>query len=301
MILLVAVFVFWTAVNLKGVGLASQLNNVATIAKLAPLLLIGVGGLFFIQSDNLAWAAAPAAGDVARTSLILIFAFAGVECALVPSGEVRDPARTVPRAIFLAMIGITALYLAVQISAQGILGAGLATSTSAPLAEAAGQSFGGWARTLLLAGAAISTFGYLGGVTFSVPRMLYAFGRDGYLPKSFTNVSPASHSPTVAVIAQSAIALALAASGTFEWLAVLANVAALALYFGCALAAWKLRRDGISTPGATPFTVPFASVLPWAACLVILWLLTGLTLNEWIAFGVCVAIGSVLYALKPGR
>ena len=72
----------------------------------------------------------PAAADVARTSLLLIFAFAGIECALVPSGEVRDTARTVPRAIALAMIGITLLYLALQIVAQGVLGAGLAQATS---------------------------------------------------------------------------------------------------------------------------------------------------------------------------
>ena len=53
----------------------------------------------------------PGTRDVARASAVLIFAFLGVESALVPSGEVHDPSRTVPRAIFLAMIGATVLYL----------------------------------------------------------------------------------------------------------------------------------------------------------------------------------------------
>jgi amino acid transporter len=109
-----------------------------------------------VRSENLVWTSTPAAADVARTSLLLIFAFAGVECALVPSGEVRNPSRTVPRAIAVAMIGITALYLSLQVSAQGILGAALATSTAAPLADAANASFGPWARALLLVGAAVS-------------------------------------------------------------------------------------------------------------------------------------------------
>ena len=71
----------------------------------------------------------------------------------MPSGEVRDTARTVPRAIALAMLGITALYIALQVVAQGILGAALAQATASPLADAAGASLGGWARSLLLVGA----------------------------------------------------------------------------------------------------------------------------------------------------
>ena len=125
--------------------------------------------------------------------------------------------------------------------AQGILGDALAQSTAAPLAEAAGMSMGGWARSLLLAGAAISTFGYLGGMTLSMPRMLFALARDGFLPACLAAVHPEHRTPQTAIIVQSILTLALAASGTFEQLAILANVSALALYFGCALAAWRLR------------------------------------------------------------
>ena len=83
---LVAAFAFWSLVNMRGVALGARLNTIATVAKLAPLLLIGVGGLFFVRGEHLAVTAWPAAADVARTSLLLIFAFAGVESALVPSG-----------------------------------------------------------------------------------------------------------------------------------------------------------------------------------------------------------------------
>jgi basic amino acid/polyamine antiporter, APA family len=251
-----------------------------------PLVLIGVGGLFFIDPQNLTWAAVPSANDVARTSLLLIFAFAGLEVALVPSGEVRDIERTVPRAIALAMVGITALYIALQLSAQGILGAKLAQASVSPLADAADASFGGWARTLLLAGASVSMFGYIGGMTLSVPRMLYAFARDGFLPRILAEVDSRHHAPRAASIAQSALVVILAVTGTFERLAILANVSALALYFGCALAAWKLRRRAI---------------VPWLACLVILWLLTGLTLPEWLGFGACVAAASLVYAVVTRR
>ena len=306
--ILVAAYGFWSIVNLRGVTLGVRLNSIATVAKLLPLLLVAIGGMFFIEAANLRVEVMPAAADVARTSLLLIFAFAGIECALVPSGEVRDTSRTVPRAIALAMLGITLLYVALQVVAQGILGSGLADANVSPLADAAGASLGGWARSLLLAGASISMFGYLGGMTLAMPRMVFALAQDGFLPRALAAVHPVHRSPQAAIVAQSVLTLALAISGTFEKLAILANVSALALYFGCALASWRLRRMGVTGEG-TAFRVPLPStalgagapVVPWLACAVIVWLLTGLTRDEWLGFGACVLIASLVYATTQNR
>jgi basic amino acid/polyamine antiporter, APA family len=279
-LIVVAALAFWSLVNMRGVTLAARLNTVATVAKLFPLLLLAFAGAFFIRADNIAIATIPAPADIARMSLILVFAFAGVESALIPSGEVKDPTRTVPRAIALAMFGITALYIALQVVAQGILGDGLKDAAATPLADAAGASLGGWARSLLLAGAAVSMFGYLGGMTLSIPRIVYALARDGFLPRVLATVHPVHRTPQTAIILQAAIVLVLAFSGTFEKLAILANAAALALYFGCAAAAWKI--------GQSP-------VVPILACGVIVWLLTGLTIDEWLGFGGCIALASIVY------
>ena len=305
-IILVVAFLFWTIVNTRGVALGSRLNGVATVGKLVPLVLLAVAGLFFINPQNLEWTATPTAGDLARTCLLLIFAFAGIEIALVPSGEVRDTARTVPRAIALAMFGITALYILLQVVAQGILGGALPGSAT-PLADAAGVSMGAWARMLLLAGASISMFGHIGGMTLAMPRMIYAFARDGFLPRTFAQVHPVTHTPTAAIFLHVALALGLAITGTFERLAILANVSALLMYLGCALAAWQLRRTDktAADPAAvtTGFRVPFGAVVPWIACAVIAWLLTGLTMGEWIALGAALLVASAIYAVtaRPAR
>jgi len=292
---LVVVYTFWALVNVRGVALGARLNSVATVAKLVPLLLIAIGGLFFVRAEHLTITAWPAPTDIARTSLLLIFAFAGVETALVPSGEVRDTARTVPRAIALAMLGITLLYVALQVSAQGILGPAL-PGAATPLADAAGIAFGGWGRTLLLAGAALSMFGYLGGMTLSVPRIVFAMAGDGYLPRALAAVHPVHHTPHVAIVVQTVATLGLAVTGTFERLAILANVAALALYFGCALASWRLRAAGV-TGAAGGTAVPLGAVAPFLAVPVILWLLTGVTPAEWVGFGAVVVMSSLAYML----
>lgn len=298
-VVLALTFAFWALVNVRGVALGARLNNVATAAKLAPLVFIAIGGLFAVRAEHLTVEAWPAAADVARTSLLLIFAFAGVETALVPSGEVRNTARTVPLAIALAMGGITVLYIALQVSSQGILGPALPGSAT-PLADAAGTAFGGGARALLLGGAAVSMFGYLGGMTLSVPRLVFAMAGDGYLPRALARVHPAHHTPALAIAVQTAATFVLAATGTFEGLAILANVAALALYFGCAVAAWRLRASGVTTEGAG-IRLPLGSIAPYLAIPTILWLLTGVTAAEWTGFAACVAGASVLYAFAASR
>ena len=295
-VVLVVAYAFWSFVNFRGVALSVRLNTIATVAKLLPLLLIAVGGAFFVSASNLAIEVVPPIADIARASLFLIFAFAGVESALVPSGEVRDTARTVPRAIGLAMAVITVLYIGLQVAAQGILGDGLSQATAAPLADAAGLSMGAWARAILLAGASISTFGYLGGMTLSMPRALFALARDGFLPRRLAAVHPAYRTPHAAIIAQSLLTLVLAASGTFEQLAILANISALALYFGCALASWRLRQMNVSTSGPA-FKAPGAAVVPWIACAVIAWLLTGVSSVEWLGFVLCIVVASMVYAV----
>jgi APA family basic amino acid/polyamine antiporter len=284
-------------VNLRGVSLGTRLNSVATAAKLLPLLLVVIGGAFAVDSANLAVTTVPAPADVARMALLLIFAFAGIEVALVPSGEVVDAARTVPRALALAMIGITALYIALQVVSQGVLGPGLAQATVSPLANVASASLGGWAGTLLLAGASISMFGYLGGMTLSMPRMLFALARDGYLPQALAAVHPVHRSPHLAIVVQSAITLTVALTGTFEKLAILANTTVLSLYLASALASWRLRRRGIGGEASSTSVAALAAVVPWLACAVIAYLLTGLTRGEWIAFAACITLASLPYLL----
>jgi amino acid transporter len=297
---LVIVLVTLAAVNIVGVRGASRFNVVMTVAKLLPLLLLVILGAASVKRGNLAWHATPASSDVARASAVLIFAFLGVETALVPSGEVRDTSKTVPRAIFAAMIVVTLLYLAIQIVTQGILGPAL-VGQKTPLAEAAAVAFGAPGRTLILVGSAVSIFGYVSGMTLAVPRMLFAFGRDGFLPAPLAAVHERFRTPYVAIIVQTLIVIGLAVSGSFEKLAIIANGSILLVYAACCLAVIELRRRKVQESGA-PFRVPFAAAIPVLAVLVIVWLMTSLTAEEWKALLVVVAVAIVVYAASlPSR
>ena len=293
--MLAAVFVIVTGLNVRGVKFGARLNMASTVAKLAPLALLIVVGLFSIDPDNLRWQATPSAGDVGRASVFLIFAFAGIESAMVPSGEVREPARTVPRAVLLALGIVTVFYVLVQVVSQGVLGSTLAGRTS-PLADVAGAVMGPAGAAILGAAVIVSTFGYLSGMILAIPRALFAFARDGILPGALAAVHQRYRTPWVAIIAQSVIAFALSLRNPFERLAMLANVAALFVYLGCAAAAWRLRRMGVADDqSATLKPLPGSRFAPVLATLVIVALLTSVTAQEWVISGITAAVGLALY------
>jgi amino acid transporter len=289
------------AINLRGVRTGARVIEAATVAKLLPLLAFVAIGVFFIEPANLAWTDVPHISTVLSTAGVVIFAFSGIEGSLVPSGEVKNPSRTVPLAVFLALGAATVLYLAIQFVALGIQGLELANERTTPLATAAGAVVGPIGRTVLIVGAVISMFGYLSANVLSEPRGLFAFSRDGFLPKALAAVHPQFHTPHVAILVYGVIVGAIALSGTFETLAVFANLAALMLYFLCAVAAWVLRRRDVRTDGE-PFQAPGGSLVPIAACLSIAWVFyETVQRDQFIALILVLVLIFVLYGLRAWR
>lgn len=300
---LAAVFVGLGWVNVRGVRQGRRVVELVTIAKLLPLLFLVAAGLLVAPVASPAPVTTP--GVLGRTMVVLIFAFAGVESALVPSGEVRDPARTVPRALAIAMVVVTVLYVAIQVVAQRALGSvALAGAGAAGLSDAARRIAGPVGGTIVAAGAVISMLGHVSGMTLATPRALYALGRDGFVPlwsRELGSVHPRWRTPWIAIIVHVAIAAVLAISASFEPLAILANVSVLALYLLCCIAVLELRRRDVRA-GGTPFRVPGGALVPVAAVAVIVWILAHATVREFAVVGAVLAIAALLYVVTaPGR
>jgi basic amino acid/polyamine antiporter, APA family len=296
---MVIVLALLALLNIHGVRDANRFNALMTIAKLLPLAALVVVGAFMVRPSNLAWQQVPSLRALGRASTILIFAFLGVEAALVPSGEVRDPARSVPRAVFGAIAAIALLYISVQVVSQGILGSALA-SAKTPLADAAGVAFHGWGRALILVGSSVSMFGYVSGMMLAVPRMLFAFARDGFLPRGIAAVHPRFRTPHRAIVIQAALVAVLAATGSFERLAVIANGSVLLVYAACCVATFDLRRRDVQA-GGMPFRVPAAGVVPWLALGVVVALLATLQSMEWAAVLATAVVAALVYLVARTR
>jgi len=296
-IVMIVVYGSLVVINVRGVRGGAGAVTVVTFAKLLPLLLFVCAGAFFIHPANLNWTAWPGSKSLGDAVILLIFAFVGIEVALIPSGEVKNPARTVPRSAYLALVITTIIYIMIQLVAQGTLGVDLANYKDAPLAEAAAKFLGNIGRTILLVGAAVSAFGFVTSDILSSPRIIFAFGRDGALPAWFAHVHPRYRSPDVAIVTYAVLAFALSITGTFEQLAVLSNVAVLLMYLLCCAACWFLVQRDIHADGQ-PFTFPGMKIVPALAIAAIIWILAHATVREFAVNGIVLAIASVLYVMR---
>ena len=167
-------------INIAGVARAARFVSVATALKLIPLFIFIIVGCTRIDSANFVQAVQPDTEGLGRAAILALFSFIGMEAPLAASGEVAQPSRTIPRALAIAMVSVALIYVAIQIVAQGVLGASLAHSR-APLADAMGH-ISPLLRALMLAGAVVSMFGWISSDLLGSPRILFAFARDGLLP-----------------------------------------------------------------------------------------------------------------------
>ena len=236
-----------TLINVSGVARAARFVSVTTALKLIPLGIFIAAGCTEIGHPFLVQSQQPATEGMGRALILALFAFIGMESPLTASGEVAQPSRNIPLALGVAMATVTLIYIAVQVIAQGILGAQLAHS-SAPLADAMAQ-VSPRLRPVMLAGAAISMFGWISSDILGSPRVLFALARDGLLFRALGLVHPRTRAPYVAIIVYAVVALALALTGTFAELAVLAAIGTAALYAAGCVAAWVLARRGVATAG----------------------------------------------------
>jgi basic amino acid/polyamine antiporter, APA family len=297
---LAGVYGLFTWLNVRGAKAGAQAVVILTLLKLAPLLILIVGGLRFVQPHNLIWSATPSIGALGQATLLLVFALTGMEIALTPTGEIKDPSRTVPIAAVLG-VGTTALlYAAVHLLAQGVLGPQLEAYQAAPLAEVADRVLGPAGRSLLVVGAAVSMIGYLSGDLLSTPRSLFALSRDGLMPASLGRVHHRYLTPHVAIMSYGVLAFAFAAAGSFTQLALLNAIGVLVIYLGVVLAVFKLRRDRVVV-GRTPIILPGGPTIPVVALALIIVLLAVSSVGQLLAAVGFVLLATVVYRLWRRR
>jgi len=290
-------------VNIVGARAAMASLGTLTLLKLLPLVAFAVYGAQFIDAELIDSARdVPSTTDLGAALILAIYAFVGFESSVVPAGEARNPQQDLPRALLVALIVCGVLYALIQVAAQSLV-PGLAT-TERPLLVA-GEAWVGPIGALIVAiGIIVSVAGNLVGSMFSTPRISYRMALDGHLPRWFGVVHERHATPANSILFYGLLALLLAISGTFVWLAVLSVLTRLLLYVVCISSMPAVRRAAGASQG---FRLPGGWLIPMIAILVCLGLLTRV---EWLAVLATVgmlAVGSLLYWIAarahrhPGR
>ena len=293
-LLFVAMFTSFAYLNIKGLKKGLFLVKFNTVAKLTPLLFIVLFGWLSFSPSNFSWTSTPSLTDLGEASLILLFAFMGIEIALNVSGEIKNPQTTIPKGIMLSALSVVLLYTLIQLTAQGVLGATLPNFKDAPLAEVGKTMIGPLGATLVVVGACFSMFGNLSGFALNMPRIIFAAARDEViLPKSLANIHPRYSTPHIAIISYAALACFFACTGEFRQLAMLASASFLLIYLGVILAVIKYRIAKPDIAGA--YKMPGGYLIPAASALAIVWFLSHLPPNELSAMLIFLALLSVVY------
>lgn len=295
-IFFIILFICLGVVNVIGVQQGVTLVKTVTIIKLTPLVLLLCIGLPKIEVHNLSWTGMPTAAKFGKISLLLFFAFQGAENSLSISGEIKDPAKTIPKSILISTGIVLIIYLAIQFVAQGILGNSLAGFKGAPLAETAQVLLGPAGKIIMILGAAISMFGYLCSDILNMPRLLFRSSKDNIIPiKSLSKVHPKFATPYVAIISFTVLGCVLSITGGFRQLAILSTSSVLLIYLGVAFATLKTHLK--NTGSSTGFKLPFGYLIPVTAIIIIAWFLTNLSIREWISILVFIGFLTFIYVL----
>lgn len=255
-ILIKVLFVsFVTVTNLVGVRVGGAVNDLLTLAKLAPLLFLLLAGLVLLAIFPVSTASrlvpfAPLGWSGFGYVFVLVFwAYAGFELATLPADEVRDPGTTLPRAILTGVLVVTVFYVMVNLAVVLSQPWQLTAHSQVPLVDAARSILrifglpGSVGAVLMALGAIVSISGVEESVTLGTSRLSYAMAVDGLLPKFFARLHPQYGTPYWGLLFQGTTTLVVSLIGGFNELIAVSVFLLAVVYFATSVASLRLTRE----------------------------------------------------------
>ena len=266
--------------NLRGIASTARLARVLLAGVLGVLLLVVVAALLAGHPDPAALAAPEAVGvrDVLQSAGLLFFAFAGYARIATLGGEVREPARTIPRAVRLALAAALLVYLSVSVSALLAVGAPALARSSAPLSTVVEATAWAAAEPVVRAGGAVAAIGVLLSLLAGVSRTVWAMSRESDLPRRLDAVSARTSVPYRAELAVAGVVVVLVLVVDLRAAIGFSSFAVLGYYAVTNAAALTLRPEQRRLPRSVPvvglvgcvvlaLTLPVSSVAAGSAVL----------------------------------
>ncbi|GJG89188.1 amino acid transporter [Gemmatimonadetes bacterium T265] len=259
-------------VNVRGARQGADVQNVSTIVKAGAVVLVslvllalGRGGASAVAPAGAppAWPAAfdrPLLSGVGLAMIGVLWAYEGWQYVTFSAGETVDPQRVFPRGIVAGTALVVGVYVLANLAYVAALGPAAAARSERVAADAVGAVLGPAAARVIAAVILVSMFSAANGITLTAPRMYYAMGRDRVFFARLGAVHPRFGTPAFAIVASSAWAAVLAATGTFEQLLTYVVFVGWIFYALGALAIFAYRRREPDLP--RPFRTPGYPVTP---------------------------------------
>ena len=261
-------------INLFGVNIMAYLNNISTIAKMIPMVIFVIGGLFFLKGSNFT----PFLKDgmnmnsISAAVITVFYAFTGFENVGVAAGDMENPKKNVPKALIISMSIVSVIYFLIQFNCIGTLGTNL-SGTSTPVADAMG--------------------------TFLGNKGAQALADGGLLPKTLSKCNRRKV-PYVAVFITGMLAVLLTLTGSFTELAAISVISRFSQYIPTCLAVIALRKK--SDGKKDGYRVPLGYTFPVIAILASIWLIFHTEVYKLIAgLGAMVVVAPIYFIMKKRK
>jgi len=289
---------------IRGASESAAVNTVMVIIKLGVLALFVAIAFTAFTTDHFAgfWDAGFA--GITAGAATIFFTFIGLDAVSTAGDEVKNPQKTMPRAILAALVVVTFIYILVAFAGLGTQSAdafGSEEQSEAGLSVILENILSGstWASTILAAGAVISIFSVTLVVMYGQTRILFAMGRDGLLPAMFAKVNPRSMTPVNNTIIVAAVTGILAGFVPLDYLWDLVSIGTLVAFITVSVGVIILRRREPDLPRG--FKVPGYPVTPILSIVACVWILYGLPPTTWLWFGIWVVVVLSFYFLWSRR
>jgi amino acid transporter len=295
-ILIKGVFLFGiTTINIVGVKAAGKVNDVLTLLKLSPLVLFIFVGLYFVISEPDAviknyTPLAPLGFANFGVAIVLVFwAYAGFEIGTLPASEIKEPKKTIPRAITVGILIVLVFYLSTNFILFGVANWTDLAKTKIPLVHASTLMMGSVGAFIIGIGALISVSGSNESGTLGTSRLSYAMAIHGLLPKFFSKTHPKFKTPYIALIIQGTVAFVLS---TFAGITSLISFAVFNLAFSFFLVCLSL----VVLKKKNEHSLHGQSILPLAGMAICAFLLYSTSTWDKIIGTTIILIGIPIYA-----
>lgn len=279
---------------IRGASESATVNTIMVAIKVGVLLLFIAIAATGWSSDNLADFAPFGVAGIQAASATIFFSYIGLDAVSTAGDEVKDPARTMPKAIILSLIIVSTLYVAVALTAVAAQPWQDFEGQQAGLAQILENVTGStWPSTVLAAGAVISIFSITLVVMYGQTRILFTMGRDRMLPPIFARVNPRTLTPIPNTIIVAVVVALIAGFIPLNWLLDTVSIGTLVAFMVVSLGVIILRRRAPDLERT--FKVPLYPVLPLLSIAACIYVLTGLALVTWLVFLVWVAVVLAFY------
>src|SRR6266849_3344116 len=250
-----------TAANCIGVRSGAALSNVMTLAKISPLALLILFGIsrFARHPQVIHWSDITSSGlsNWLRAAVFLVYVFAGPEGAIIPTGEIKEPRRTIPFSLAAGLLACAALFTLVQFVVVSTVGT---NPSDQQLAETASVLLGGGGAVFVSVATMISAYGWISGAWLYSPRLLFAMAANRDCLPQLARLHPSFHTPVLEISLYASTDWVLASSGSFVWLVALGSGGIALYYIGTCAALIRLRKlrpnvDALRVPLGPLFSI----------------------------------------------